>query len=612
MIDRLICELLGKIDEAIRDHVTEKFEELKEKLIAYGIDLTKELEPQIMALLETIAEDYDRCLYNATHTEYCICGGTHNYVALGGKLTAGDSYADLFAAALEAASADSFVTVKNNADVLLTVETLVSYVESKAAEIAAADIITYNMDAADTIAVLMGAMEGGYVDWTKYADAETLAIAEKVMAEVYARLAEKYDAAMLEAIDPIAEILVYAAVTYGVENIKALETITTINSDALVVVIGMVNPFAGVTIDYVGQKIDLGELFDYAIEATDLYNELYAMLTGKVTFVSAAGAETVTAAEPLNIVVSKDPSEFGIGDIEELTKLMEQIEYLLSGAGAYLTAEGQNDVYEALVEAVALDGEHDFVFVETVAATTESKGYDYYVCSCCGAEDYRNFTEKLPEEVVTPDIPFIPAAPAEPEHFNCNGGEGCHCNDFEDLDYTKWYHQGVCYMIEKGHMIGIGDNKWGPEQVITRAEIATILWRIAGSEVVDYALDFSDVEADMWYTEAIEWAVSEEIFLGYGDGTFGPNDQITREQMVTVMYRYELDNGKKITADFDMTTVSDADEISEWAVEAMTWALDCGLIIGTDVDVLTASPLKTATRAEVAMIFYRKLDNLLK
>ena len=167
-------------------------------------------------------------------------------------------------------------------------------------------------------------------------------------------------------------------------------------------------------------------------------------------------------------------------------------------------------------------------------------------------------------------------------------------------------------MIENGYMIGIGDNKWGPEQVITRAEIATILWRIAGSEVVDYALDFSDVEADMWYTEAIEWAVSEEIFLGYGDGKFGPNDQITREQLVLVMYRYELDNGKKLTADFDMTTVSDADEISEWAVEAMTWALDCGLIIGTDVDVLTASPLKTATRAEVAMIFYRKLDNLLK
>ena len=78
------------------------------------------------------------------------------------------------------------------------------------------------------------------------------------------------------------------------------------------------------------------------------------------------------------------------------------------------------------------------------------------------------------------------------------------------------------------------------------------------------------------------------------------------------MYRYELDNGKKLTADFDMTPVSDADEIREWAVEAMTWAFGCGLIIGTDVDVLTASPLKTATRAEVAMIFYRKLDNLLK
>ena len=209
--------------------------------------------------------------------------------------------------------------------------------------------------------------------------------------------------------------------------------------------------------------------------------------------------------------------------------------------------------------------------------------------------------------------PFIPPLYTEEfVHFFCDGGANCHCHDYEDLDNTMWYHQGVCYMIEKGHMIGIGDNKWGPEQVITRAEIATILWRIAGSEEVDYALDFEDVEADMWYTEAIEWAVSEEVFYGYGNGKFGPNDQITREQMVTVMYRFELESGKTITADFDMATLSDADEISEWAVEAMTWAFDCGLILGTDADVPTADALKTATRAEVAMIFYRKLDNLLK
>ena len=125
-------------------------------------------------------------------------------------------------------------------------------------------------------------------------------------------------------------------------------------------------------------------------------------------------------------------------------------------------------------------------------------------------------------------------------------------------------------------------------------------------------MDFSDVEADMWYTEAIRWAVSEGVYVGYGDGTFGPNDKITREQMVTVMYRYEGLNGEIATADFDMTTLSDYEEISDWAMEAMTWAFDTGLIIGTDVDVPTASPLKNATRAEVAMIFYRKLDRLLK
>ncbi len=593
---------------ALLDAFLDNLEELR--LVACPIieNYVEQLLGAIMQGYEDLEAWYADALYNATHAEYCICGGEHNYVALGGMLTADSevekTYVDLFAEALESGEAEVSVVKPVAGEMFLTAKNAVEYVKANAATIAAADIITYNIDAAGTVLDVLqevlanympGLFESGYVDWTEYADVETIAFAEKVLAEVYALLAEKYDAETIESIGQIVEILVYAAVSYGVETYEALETIAAINPDAQIVVVGMVNPLVGTTVVNNGEAIDLGEIFDYVIEATDLFNEFYAIFSGNVTYVSAAGAETVGEIAPTEIV---------LGNVNIMDLLVNVV------AGAYLTEAGHADVCEALLEAIILDTEHNFgEWVVVEEAKIGWPGLKTRECADCHFVD-----EEVIPALEGPDTPFIPPLYPEPEyvHFFCDGGENCHCHDFEDLDNTMWYHQGVCYMIEKGHMIGISDTMWGPEQVITRAEIATILWRIAGSETVDFVLDFEDVEADMWYTEAIEWAVSEEIFLGYGDGTFGPNDQITREQMVTVMYRFETENGKTITTDFDMTTLSDADAISEWAVDAMTWAFDCGLILGTDADVPTADALKTATRAEVAMIFYRKLDNLLK
>ena len=605
---------------------------LEERTDILDADLFASIMGNVTELLETVHEILEELGYEATHAEYCICGGEHDYVALGGNLTVAPSYAEIFAEALAAAGADATVNAKNlaydadaNNGVVLTAKNLVDYIKSNAAEIAEAEFITFNMDATDTIAIMMEALEGNFVDWSEYVDFDAMAnvdwtagmsekqakiakdLAAQITDEVKTTIEEEFDTETIKAVAPYVEILVYAAVSYGIETYEALETIAAINPDALIAVVGMVNPFEGTTVVFDGNEINIGEIFDYAIEATDLFNKYYAILTGNVTFVSVAGAETIGALAPTEIVI---PADMNNMSMSEMAALADAFVAVLEGA--YLTADGHAEVCEALLEAIALDGEHNYGdWIVVSVADIGVEGYKYRVCSDCGHKDEVTEPAKLP--TIIPLVPFEPSVGGnEFVHFHCDGGANCHCRDFEDLDNTMWYHQGVCYMIDKGHMIGIGDNKWGPEQVITRAEIATILWRIAGSEVVDYALDFSDVEADMWYTEAIEWAVSEEIFLGYGDGTFGPNDQITREQMVTVMYRFELDNGKKVTADFDMATLSDAEEISEWAVEAMTWAFDCGLILGTDADVLTASPLKTATRAEVAMIFYRKLDRLLK
>ncbi len=550
-----VSPLVEKVGDKVAPYAPEKVDAVVAKFnqIKYEIDS------------DEMKEKYKILLSAATHTKLDICGNTVDYVALGGNLTVVDnSYADLFEEALENACAQTLVnkpalTLEGN----LTAENVAKYIEDNLTAIQNAELITFNMDATGTAAVMIDAFSSVNDEWRNHADAETIALAEKIYARVYDILVEKYGTEKVEKIGTLAENLVYVAATYGIETFKALETIAD-NTSAKIAVVGMVNPFVGTTIVYNDETIDVGKLFDYVIEVSNCYYETYAILSGKVIFVSAAGAETVGKNTSTQLVYTDGNGMLSNENLEKVNTIK---------AGAYLTANGHAEVYEALCEAIA------------------------FSCTC-SSDPY------IP--------PVTPGGSVEDSHFWCDGGENCYCNGYEDLDNTMWYHQGVCYMIKNGLMIGIGDSKWAPNQIITRAEIATILWRLAGSEVVDFTLDFEDVEADMWYTEAIRWAVSEGIYLGYPDHKFGPNDQITREQLVTVMYRYELMDGETLTADFDLTTLSDADEISDWAVEAMTWAFDTGLIIGTDVDVLTASPLKTATRAEAAMIFYRKLDGLLK
>lgn len=546
-------------------------------------------ETGLAKLIGDVRALYDAAL-EATYLTYEICGGTVDYVALGGTVSFNTKYAETFATELakELPSGiyNGTIKCKDLTKNSINTSTVAKYIDTNKNDIANADLITFNMDAIDALVNIVGIGNLDENAWAAYnfVGSEATALAEKAIAKLEVLLAERFDAGKVAEVRKLAEKLVYTVVSYGVESYKALETIIGLNDDAQIIVLGMVNPFKDVSVKY-GEneedQISLYELFDLVIEATDIYNGIYAMFSENVTFVSVADAEKeYDYSNDITIDITAGD------DISDLSEVI--IRNLDSTNYADAFALKKTNIVNALLTAI------DFVGIKHI----DEKPVDNK-CDRCGAP------------LSTPN-PFVPSGPSAPVHFNCDGGENCYCNKYTDLDNTMWYHQGVCYMIEHGYMIGIGDGKWAPEQIITRAEIATILWRIAGSEEVNYALDFSDVEADMWYTEAIEWAVSEEIFLGYGDGKFGPNDQITREQLVLVMYRYELDNGKKITADFDMTTVSDADEISEWAVEAMTWALDCGLIIGTDVDVLTASPLKTATRAEVAMIFYRKLDNLLK
>ena len=195
----------------------------------------------------------------------------------------------------------------------------------------------------------------------------------------------------------------------------------------------------------------------------------------------------------------------------------------------------------------------------------------------------------------------------------CPGGSSCPMYPYTDLYTSLWYHDGIHYCIEHGLMIGTGTNIFEPNIATSRAMIVTILWRLEGSPIVNYAMDFEDVTADQWYTEAIRWAASEKIVEGYGDGKFGTNDAITREQMVTIMFRYAKYKGYDVSVGKNTNILSydDAFDVAEWAIPAMQWACGSGMIQGiADGNQMNLAPQGNATRAQAAAILQRYCENV--
>ena len=176
--------------------------------------------------------------------------------------------------------------------------------------------------------------------------------------------------------------------------------------------------------------------------------------------------------------------------------------------------------------------------------------------------------------------------PAEPESF-------------VDVEEGSWYEDAVNYCASMGYMEGTGDNKFDPDYTVTRGTIAQILYAQSGKPTVDSKSDFTDVKEDKWYSDAVAWAAEEGVVAGYTDGTYKPDDPITRQQMVAILYKYAQLNGYDTTANGDLSKFKDADKLSKYAVTPMKWAVGHGVISGTDVGL---EPNATATRAQVAVI----------
>lgn len=180
-------------------------------------------------------------------------------------------------------------------------------------------------------------------------------------------------------------------------------------------------------------------------------------------------------------------------------------------------------------------------------------------------------------------------------------------NHFADVTGGSWYYDSVKYAFETNLFSGMSDTAFGPDTAMTRAMLVTVLWRLDGSPAAESA-GFADVADGTWYTDAVSWAAANGIVSGYSDETFGPNDGVTREQMAAILYRYAAFCGYGTGAKADLGKYSDRSGISEWAKTALSWANAEALITGTTGT--TLAPSDGATRAQVATILMRFLRSV--
>ena len=174
---------------------------------------------------------------------------------------------------------------------------------------------------------------------------------------------------------------------------------------------------------------------------------------------------------------------------------------------------------------------------------------------------------------------------------------------FSDVSTSAYYYEAVKWAQEKGITGGIGNGLFGPNQPCTRAQIVTFLWRAAGSPVVNYAMNMTDVAEDAYYGEAVRWALSEGITTGIGDTAFGPDAACTRAQAVAFLFRYAVASGMDAVTLADLISgFADAASVPGYAVSAMNWALSQGIMQGSGTQLLSGN---TCTRAQIVTFLYR-------
>ena len=240
----------------------------------------------------------------------------------------------------------------------------------------------------------------------------------------------------------------------------------------------------------------------------------------------------------------------------------------------------------------------DSGYVLDTLTVTDSRGNELKLTIQGGGK----YTFTMPSRAVTVRATFAPL-PADVEQ-PCDGGADCPSHGFTDLGTVgTWYHEAVDYVLRNGLMNGYSNTMFGPNDNLSRAQLAQILYNKEGKPLVTSGSVFTDVADGQWYAPAITWAAANGIVGGYGNGRFGPDDNITREQLAVMLWRYA---GSPAATDKELH-FTDANKASGYALEALRWAVENGIINGVGNNLLDPGGL--ATRAQVAQMLMNFLKN---
>jgi len=246
---------------------------------------------------------------------------------------------------------------------------------------------------------------------------------------------------------------------------------------------------------------------------------------------------------------------------------------------------------------MAVDNTAVIKMVEAVASTCTVEGnIEYWYCSEC-KQIFLDEALTKPANAETVKLPVL---------------ENAACTVFADVDKDLWYHDAIDYVAAEGIMNGVSETTFAPDENTTRAQLATMLWRLAGSPTGNPDTKFQDLDAEQsWYHEAVKWAYAEGIIKGRSETEFDPNAFVTRQEMVTMFCRFYNPVGFNWLPKDYLNIYPDAASVELWAWDAMYWAVTVGLIKGNVVDGTTVlDPAGNTTRAQMATVLMRYIEDV--
>lgn len=319
---------------------------------------------------------------------------------------------------------------------------------------------------------------------------------------------------------------------------------------------------------------------DYAEEAAAAQKAADAAKAAAEKAKTAAEAAKDAAAAS-DIAAAKSAAEAA----ETAAKVADALKEVVAAKAEVIEAQAKAEAAQKAAEEAAQQAAADKAAAEEAQAKAEAaqKAAEEAQAKAEAAQKAAEEAQKALEEATKHDCPSEP---------------------FADVHTNLWYHEAIDYVIKNDYMNGMSDTRFAPNGILTRGQLVTILYRMEGEPSVSGKSNpFTDVAAGRFYTNAVIWAASEGIVKGVTDTTYQPNASITREQLVTILYRYDGEN--KVDAD-NITVYPDAAQVCNYAKDAINWALEEGVIDGMNGFI---QPKATASRAQVATILYRYLEN---